>query len=538
MNAAEYICRILEAYDVKHIFGLFGDIQTDFAHAVRKSKIKWVGIHNEKSGGFMADIYARVSRKPGVIFTTLGPGGTNLTSALANAKQDRSPMIAISDQVPLKDFHLETHQYVDFAKAFHPSTGITKHASVIKKISDIPKVFKEAFEIALSEPKGPVHISIPADLFGKEIEKISSIPQIKLNENYYFPKSTYRHEKLVKTLTSDKKGLVIVGGIIERSNTQKLFISFIEKFNLPVLTTFRGKNSLPSNHPNLLGTISRHLGNALDDIIKSADYILLIGYDYNEGVKPSNWKGKEKNIININPFDNRVKGIFYPPSLFINIEKFLSQINKKKNNNGIKLQSYLELKNKLKTIVCKALDVKHKHLHPQRIIDAVNEIFIKDSIIICDVGLNKYYSGLLLEAHESRQIIFSNGQSAMAFTSGAMGAKLANPKKDVVVLTGDGGLLMNPQEIITAAQFKQVITWIVFNNGGLGLVEQAQMKKNPKVHGVHFNHVFFTKLAEAFGINGYSINPHDNLYELLKQIKESSKASLIDIPIEYTAPSA
>ncbi len=536
MNGAQLLCRVLEKKGVTHVFGLFGDIQTDFAHAVRTSHLTWIGVHNEKSGGFMADIYARTSGRPGIIFTTLGPGATNVTSALANATQDRSPLIVISDQVPLTDFRVETHQFIDLQKAFHPRTGITKHTDVIRNVYEIPQKLKRAFKIATSEPQGAVHLSIPADIFGAKVvnKQIPKKQDVVLQSNAG-KKSILAYADFVKMLKASKRGLIIAGGSIERAHAEKEFRSFIEKFDLPVLTTFRGKNAIETDHPQCFGTISRHLGTVLDDFIRNAAYIITIGYDYNEGLKPSLWKGKESYLYNIDSYDNRIVKIFYPPSLFGDLKKILHSLGQEDQPGYQESLDFETAKNKLKSAVLKALDVRNPNLHPQRIIDAVNEVYGENAIIVCDVGLNKYYSGLLLKSRAKNKIIFSNGQSAMAFSSGAMGAKLARPEKDVVALVGDGGFLMDPQEVLTAVAYKKPVTWIIFNNGGLGLIEQAQSTQNKKTHGVHFSKVFFAQLAKSLGAYGVHVNNEKNLSSILREVKKTKKPAVIDVLVEYTS---
>lgn len=532
MNGAKYLCAILEKKGVEHIFGLFGDIQTDFAHAIRESSIRWIGVHNEKSGGFMADIYARVSEKPGIIFTTLGPGATNLTSALANATQDRSPLIAISDQVPYVEFNLETHQFVDLQKAFGKNTGITKFATVVKSAVELQEVINKAFSIATAEPKGAVHISIPITVFREDV------PSFKLISNQSqekkIPKSTISPRQLLEILQREKRGLVIAGGSIERSKAEKAFVAFVEKYKLPVITTFRGKNAIPSDHPYCLGTISRHLTTIVQEVIRQVGYILTIGYDYNEGVKPVIWKSREKDVVNIEIFDNRIKGIFSPDSLFGDISEILNSLILGKTPRYNDHFSFKAIKVKIETRVHEALDVQRHELHPKRIIDAVNRLYAKNAVIVCDVGLNKYYSGLLLKATQSNKILFSNGQSAMAFSSGSLGAKIADPKKDVIVLVGDGGFLMDVQEVLTAVENKQPIIWVIFNNGGLGLIEQAQLKDGAKAHGVHFSKIFFERLAEAFGAVGKRVEPGEDVYSVLKKIKKAKKPAIVDVSVEYT----
>ncbi len=531
MNGAEYLCKLFKENGVSNIFGLFGDIQTYFADALQKSSIKWIHVHNEKSGGFMADIYSRVSGKTGVVFSTVGPGATNLTSALANATQDRVPLIGLSDQVSVLELNRETHQYIDLAEAFHPRTGITKQTFIVKNLEELPKIVNSAFEIAQAEPKGAVHISFPADLYGKEAPKETGDNINLIDGKDIHSENTITYENIVKKLNGGKRCLVIAGGSIERANSQIEFKQFIEKFNLPVLTTFRGKNVLPGAHPNNLGTISRHLGAVLQELIKEAAFILAVGYDYNEGLKPSLW-GKT-GVININSFDNRINEVFYPQSFFGDLKLFFKKISQEKEPSYGDNSKFIQTKQRIKSIIHNALDVPNKKLHPRRIIDAINKVFNKETVIVCDVGLNKYYSGLLLEPFPTNKILFSNGQSAMAFTSGALGAKIADPKKDVVVLVGDGGFLMDPQEVLTCVEHKKSLIWIIFNNGGLGLVEQAQYKNSDKTHGVHFSNVSFTKLAQAFGVDGIHLTSEKNLEKILRKYQKQKKSVIIDVPVAY-----
>lgn len=533
MNVAEYLCRLLEKNHVTDIFGLFGDIQTEFAHAVKKSRITWRGVLHEQCAGYMADIYGRASGKPGVVFTTLGPGALNLANPLANATSDRTPLIALSDQSPSGEHHLSTHQYIDLAEAFSPRTGITKYTTTIHSVSQLPEIISQAFQIATTEPMGAVHISIPADLFGQMVTRLKSFPSHQGHDTYESGPLTYH--QITERLYSKQPGLVIAGGAIERAGAQEAFLAFIEKFGLPVLTTFRGKNSIPSKHPQCLGTISRHLGPILQEVVKSVPYVILIGYDYNEGVKPSVWQDKKDHVLNLNSFDNRIPQLlFNPPTLIGDLKTIFRTLSKQKKPLYSQHFKFNKVKVRIRKSVDDALDVHNPNLHPGRIIAAINKAY-SNGVIVCDVGLNKYYSGLLLEATKLNQVLFSNGLSTMSFTSGALGAKLACPKKNVVALVGDGGFLMNPQELLTVAQNGCPVIWVIFNNGGLGLVEQAQNKKKPhNSFGVRFGKTNFSRLAEAFGIEGRRIKKGDGILPILKEFIKKGQAAVLDVPVEYT----
>jgi acetolactate synthase-1/2/3 large subunit len=519
MKFDEALVKYLEDMGVKYVFGVPGDIQTDFSEALRKSNIRFITTKNEKSAVFMADIYSRVSGKVGVCFSTVGPGATNLVSGLANATGDKSSVIAISDQ--LTEEFLESHQYVDQGKLFHPSTGVTK-ASFRLTPENLKKTLEAAYTEAMSEPKGAVHVCMPVSVHKKEVSYSVLVPKVKKLKEISNP------EKLSELITG-KKNMVILGGVVSRTGVNEEVMDWIERCDIPTLSTFRGKDAIPNSHPLFVGTISRYLVDEIAQLFKEADNLILVGYDYNEGVKPELWKEFKGKLININTFDNHVKGFFEPElNFFGELKGFFKKVGGKSQNKF----NVRELRAQIQRKIYQGLDMDVYPPRPHKIIEAIN-IYFPDAIKVCDIGKNKYYSGLLLNARKPNTVFFSNMQSAMGFSSGALGATFATDGK-VLAVTGDGGFMMEPQEIATAIRYNKRLTVIIFNDCGLGLVRAKQLKDFNMKYEVDFPNPDFIKFAESFGAKGYSVKSWGELHRIMKEVAESDQFSIIEVPVDYS----
>lgn len=520
MKGSDFIVKILEVNGVDYIFGVLGDIQVDFYKSLRNSKIKFITMRNEKSAVFAADIYSRVIGKVGVCFSTVAPGATNLVTGLANATADRSSVIAISDQLPTSKRDIEQHQYIEFNKLFDKTSGVVKDSVTINDVENIYFCFREAFTFSQKENKGAIHIGIPSDLMTKEVKKSEESLNFHISEVKHSLNATKIYQQI-----KDKKGAIIAGGILNRLDCKKEFLKFINKLKLPVITTFRGKGCIDENSEYYLGSISRHLQDVYKYFLKDLDFVLLIGYDKNEGLNLSILNGV-KNVISINSA-NEIKEqdcCFDLKGLFNNLSK------KEYYVNNVDLNIYKEL---LLTRVYGNIDMDIFPLRPHRIMEIVSKVYNKNTIFIGDVGLNKYYTGILLKISDTNEIYFSNGISSMAFSSGALGAKLAKPNKEVVVICGDGGFLMNPQEISTCMNYNIPITILILNNSGLGLVEQKQRKDFGSTYEVSFANPNYIKFAQAFGAEGFRINSWRRLEQVLNKCKGSNKVNIIDCPVSY-----
>jgi acetolactate synthase-1/2/3 large subunit len=534
VNGAEVIVRFLEANDVEFVFGVPGDIQVEFADAVRRSAgVRFITAHNEKCAGFMADIHGRVKgRVPGVCFSTVGPGAANLVGALANATQDRAALLAISDQLPTDDQRRDAHQYLDLGRLFHPDTGVTKWNAVVGRVGELPAVLDAAYRHALTEPRGAVHVAVPSDVMRDALDAIGDLRSTPAPS----PRPDRESIDRVHRRIACGGGIVIAGGAVQRTGAGAEFRAFVERARFPVLSTFRGKGALGEDHPLSLGTMSRHFAGILDPLFAAARFVLAVGYDYNEGVKPSAWGGADDRVVNVDAVDNRVAGVFAPEvNCFGDLRETFRALAEREYGAGEAID-LAALRARIRTTLCGGGTSPGFPLRPHTIIEAIESVYAQHAIVIGDVGLNKYYTGLLARATEGRRVLFSNGQSAMGFTSGALGAKLAAPDHDVLAVVGDGGFLMEPQELATAVRYHVPLTVVVFDDGGLGLTRREQLRRLGSSYEVDFAGLDYPALARGLGAEGGVARSAAELERMLREARANGRVNVIAVPVDYGEP--
>lgn len=531
MKVADAIVKHLEGLGVEYIFGVPGDIQTLFLDRICASKIKFITMRNEKCAAFAADQYSRVSKKPGVCYSTVGPGATNLVSGLANATMDKSAVVAISDQVMSDNFGTNTHQYINMEKLFSPETNVAKGSFCLKNPKDVGRCIEDAFVLAMSQPHGAVHISIPADVYSAEADGAAIASFADLQKKVAVTGMSGSVDAVLQTLAAEPKGLILVGENVKKMGAESAFQKMVETLGYPVMTTFRGKGAIRSDHPLAIGVLSRHFKDVLAEIFSSIDVLFLVGYDYSEGVEPKTWEKYNLKVVNMDVVNNEVPGKFTPElSCYGDLSALFSKVggSVKMRDPQIRVQ---DLKAAIRKTIYGNFDMENFPIRPHRIIEALDQVFGDEAIYICDVGFNKYYSGLLLQG---RNVLCSNGQSAMAFSSGAIGAKLAGGDKPVVVVVGDGGFLMDPQEISTAVRYNVPYTIVIMNNSGLGLTRSAHQKASGNYPAaLTFPNPDYELLARSFGAKGHHVRSTGDLIPALQEAKASQKLCIVDVPVEY-----
>ncbi|KKR50238.1 MAG: Acetolactate synthase [Candidatus Curtissbacteria bacterium GW2011_GWA1_40_16] len=531
MTGADLLVKTLLENNVEYIFGHPGD-ETAIFKSLFSKKIKFITTRHEQGAAFMADAYARTSGKFGVCYSTLGPGGTNLMTGIANAFLDRSPVIAFSDQVELSELHKGAHQYLDLTKIFEP---ITKFAVTVENAEMIPNILNDALQIALRERPGPVHITLPKDVLRSEVYQFPNSKKFAAE----IPKKIINKKLLnivAKLLNESKAPIAIVGNLVNRKKLNKSLLKFIEMHNIPTFTTYMGKGAIPESHPLSLGVMSRHAKNQLIEIFEKANLVILIGFDYVEGIKPDIWKmGNKKSVIS---FEDSIhtEGIFYKPDIIISKLEAETLDYIIPINHTLSSKLWINVPKVRKEIAKKirSKNVKSKNkLTPEDIMDAISSLGQK-WIVTADVGLNKYAVGLCLKTDRPNSVFFSNGLSSMGFSvPAAIGVKLANPKSTVISISGDGGFLMNLQELETSTRSGTNITFIVFKDNNLGLIKRMHLNEFNNHIGVEIGNPDFVKLAQAFGMKGAYIRTKAEFKTALKKAIKSKKSWILEIPITY-----
>ncbi|HUO76342.1 MAG TPA: acetolactate synthase large subunit [Thermodesulfovibrionales bacterium] len=523
MKASELIMRCLEREGVQYIFGLPGEENIDLLEAVLSSQIQFVLTRDERGAAFMANVWGRLSGRPGVCLSTLGPGATNLTTGIADAYLDFAPAVALTAQKATKDLHKESHQYINTVSMFRP---ITKWNTRIEVPDRIPEIVRKAFKLSSMEKPGPVHIEIP-----------ENIPSLSLDEEPLEPLDIIYPEpsrqaiaRAVEMIKRARQPLILAGNGVIRGNATAHLAQFSRKLRIPVTTTFMGMGAIPADDDLFISTTGLQARDYISCGFDRADLIIAVGYDPVE-FNPNYWDGK-KEILHINFTAADVDKHYRATEVIGNIKDTLSLLTESLTDE--KDPSYFIA---LKGFAEKILEPTHRGfpLKPLRVIQGIRKSLGREDILISDVGAHKIWISRFYPAYSPDTVIISNGLAAMGIgIPAAISAKLLFPGKKVIAAVGDGGFLMSLPELETARRLNTPFVCLVFNDGGLGLIEWKERLRYHKDFFVKFNNPDFVKLAESFGVKGYRVSSEDELEPILKDALDQNVPAIIDCQVDYS----
>jgi acetolactate synthase I/II/III large subunit len=548
LKASDLFIRCLEAEEVEYIFGLPGEETSDLMISLLNSKIKFILVRHEQGAAFMADMYGRLTQKVGVCLSTLGPGATNLTTGVANANMDRSPILAITGQTDTDSLHKEAHQNMDAVTMFKP---ITKWGWSVRNADSIPEIIRRAFKIALEEKAGAVHIELPQDIARMQ----SDIRPIGTQQVFRARPNKDLIEKAAGLLLASKTPILLVGNGCIRGRASSAVRKFMEKTAIFSMNTFMAKGVISDKTDLHLNTIGiREADHALI-AMKEADLVIAIGYDLVE-YSPKHWNGAlDKKIIHID-FTTAESDTYYPPTIEIaadieyTIEAVLEEIEKIRNQDGKKGQeegrqesahpySSELFKTVKKEIVWRLARYKNDYsypIKPEKLILDVRNALEENDIVISDVGAHKLWIAKIYNAYAPNTCIVPNGFCSMGFAlPAAITAQLVHPSQKIVAMCGDGGFLMNVQEIETAVRLQLPLIVIIWCDYDYGMISFKQIKEFGKSAFTKFNNPNFAKLAESFGAIGYNVKSTEEFSTVLEKAKKSlSSPVIISIEVDYS----
>jgi acetolactate synthase-1/2/3 large subunit len=525
MKASELFVKCLESEGVEYVFGLPGEENIELLNTLSNSRIKFILTHDERSAAFMANACGRLSGKPGVCISTLGPGATNLITGVADALLDYSPMVAISGQVELSKIHKEMHQHIDILSTFKP---LTKWNVRIESPDTIPEIIRKAFKVACIEKPGPSHIEFPEDIASMETEG-SPLP----HEQIRYPEPTEDMLfQAISMIRDARMPLILVGNGVNRGRATRELRRFVSKTKIGVTTTFMGTGALPADDECFISIIGLQSNDYISCGLNKSDLVIAVGYDPVE-FSPRYWNpdGK-KNIIHINFTPSETDSYYTAFELVGDIKNTLSMLTDSTNFN--KDTSYYR---KLKLFADHALHFSSKGfpLKPFRIVNEIRKALRRDDILISDVGAHKIWIARFYPAYEGNTVIISNGFASMGFAiPTAISAKLLYPDKNVIAAVGDGGFLMSMCEMNTAVRLGLNFICLIFNDGGYGLIEWKERLKYNRDFFAKFKSPDFVKLAESFGSKGYKVTSEDELFPILKEAITQNVPAIIDCPVDYS----
>lgn len=527
MKASDLLVQCLENEGVEYVFGLPGEETLDVLDSLHTSRIKFISVRHEQGAAFMADVYGRLTGRAGVCLSTLGPGAANLVTGIADAYLDRAPLVAITGQVGLDRTHKESHQYIDVVGMFR---SITKWNTRVEKAVLIPEIVRKAFKVAQTEKPGACHIELPEDVAGEETQG-EPFPVIPVRR----PSPDREALKAAAKLIGESEWPIILAGngVIRGKAAGELRV-FSQKTGMPVANTFMGKGVVPWDSELSLLTIGLQAHDYVSFGFDKADLIIAVGYDIVE-YDPKFWNpGGDKKIIHIDFTPSEIDRHYKTAvEIVADIRETLELLGKEIRQPKERTES--------RTLRSTIMNEFMEHAHdpgfpmkPQRILHDVHSYMGPRDLVISDVGAHKIWIARMYPVSQPNTCVISNGFAAMGIAlPGAIAAKLVHPDRRVLAICGDGGFLMNAQELETACRLNVPFVTLIFRDDGYGLVEWKQIKKFGRKTGVDFGNPDFVKFAESFGAKGYRVGKASQLIPTLEQAFKQKKPAVIDLPVDY-----
>jgi acetolactate synthase-1/2/3 large subunit len=527
-KASDVFVECLEAEGVKHVFGIPGEETLDLNESLASSSIDFVPVRHEQGGAYMADVYGRLTGRAGVCLGTLGPGAMNLTTAVADAFLDRAPLVALTGQSDLERMHKESHQYIDIVGVMQP---ITKWNARLSDANIIPEVVRKAFKVAESEKPGATHIELPEDVMETELDA-SPLARRKPVQ----PEPAARELlKAADVIRGALKPVALAGNGVIRAGASPALREFVRATGIPVAETFMGKGVMDADDGKFLGSVGLQSGDYKMAGFEEADVVIAIGFDLVEHA-PKHWNpGRDKTIVCIDSLPAEIDEYFIPEvELVGDIYHVLSRLGEECRH-----VPHSGGSERLREVVMgrfdAAKDDDHFPMQPPRALYEIRRALRREDILISDVGLHKLWIGRMFPAYEPNTVLIANGLAGMGFAVPAgIAAKLVHPDRAVVTVNGDGGFLMNMQELETAKRLKTPVVNIVWENQQFGSIVWKQDNKFGRHFGVDFTNPDFVALAEAFGLPAWRIGKVDEFGERLRHALTLDVPSLIVLPIDYS----
>jgi len=534
MKSSDLFLRCLEAEGVQYIFGVPGEENADVLLSLRDSPIRFVPTHHEQGAAFMADVWGRLTGRPGVCLATLGPGATNLVTGVASANMDHSPLVAITGQGATTRLHKESHQNMDVVQMFGP---ITKWASSIRDERVIPEIVRKAFKTAIQEKPGATHIELPEDIAKHEVHQAPITPPLKVRRPIADERSI---EQALDLIARAERPVLLVGAGCARTRVTPQLLRLVENTGIYAAMTFMAKGALSDRHPRSLYAAGLGSRDYVTEVFESADLVITVGYDMVEW-HPSRWNvGRSKHVLHIDFEPAEVDG-FYQPNVEVvgDVAAALWAINERLTDahRFDDVSVWAQYRETLtREISDEFAEDASFPVKPQRILTELRAEMADDDILISDVGAHKMWVARQYPTYTPNSCLITNGFCSMGISlPGSIAAKLVHPDRRVVALCGDGAFLMNIQELATGVRLGVNPVMLVWEDGGYGLISWKQDIEFGRHFGTDFVNPDFVAVAEGFGCHAERVTSTDELRPALKRAFDVlDRPSVVVVPVDYS----
>jgi acetolactate synthase I/II/III large subunit len=525
VNVSELFVRCLENEGVRYIFGLPGEENLDLLDALSISEqITFVTTRHEQGAAFMANVYGRLSTYPGVCLATLGPGATNLITGVADAQLDRAPLVAITGQAGRDRIFKESHQYLDVMSLFRP---VTKWNVRVEIPESVPEIVRKAFRLARLEKPGATHIELPEDLAQAPVEG-TPMPVRRTTYPVARPQSI---AKAVELLGRAKRPAALAGNGVIRRQASDALREFARQLSIPVVPTFMGKGAMDYRDPLALPAMGLYSKEASLGALADADLVLAVGYDLVEW-PPAVWNpGRDKTILHVDSTPAEIDRAYLPAAEVVGeIGESLRALANASAKAALEWQweSFAAYLHKEEAVADDSFPVR-----PPRVVHDLRRVLADDDILISDVGVHKLWLATLFRASRPNTVVIPNGLASMGIAvPGAVAAKLVRPRSKVVAVTGDGGFLMNSQELETARRINTAFVVVVLVDNSYGIIELNQRRRFGRTFGVSFENPDFVEYAASFGLPAFAVERTGDLEPTLRRALDFDEPTLIAVPVD------
>ena len=527
LRASDALVRALENEGVERIFGLPGEENLHLVESIRRSGIELVLTRHEQAAAFMAATHGRLTGRPGVCLTTLGPGALNLSTGAAYALLGGMPMVMITGQKGILSAAQARFQIVDTVAAMTPLTKMTRQ---IASPAMIPTMIREAFRVAQAERPGPVHLELPEDIAAAPVEEIRLIPPHHTEQPVGCPAAIAAAAEVVR---GAERPLIMLGADAARPRCCHALSGFVARMQIPYVTTQMGKGTVSGVTDLYLGTAALTEDDYVHDAIEQADVIVTIGHDTSEK-PPFAMSDPSKTVIHIGFRPAVVEQVYFPQLEVVgDIEPTLQALGDLLDGTVPHAQALLPLREGILAKIAER--ATEDRFTPQRIVHEVRRIMPQDGIVALDNGMYKIWFARNYRTTVANTLLLDNALATMgAGLPSAMTAAMLYPQRRVMAVCGDGGFMMNSQELETAVRLGLDLVVMIIEDSAYGMIRWKQAAEELTDYGMTFGNPDFVAYAQAYGATGHRVDDIADLGDVLEGAFSARGVHLVVVPIDYT----
>jgi acetolactate synthase-1/2/3 large subunit len=534
-KGSDLLVAALENEGVEGIFGVPGEENLDVVESLRKSRIELIVTRHEQAAAFMAATHGRLTGRPGVCLSTLGPGALNFTTGAAYAHLGAMPMLMLTGQKPIKNPRQARFQMVDIVGTMRPLTKMTRQ---IVAAASIPSIVRDAFRVAMEERPGPVHLELPEDIAAEEAEA-PLVPPHPIDWPIASPHAVARVAGLIR---SARRPLIMIGAAGNRPRLVDPLSDFVRRVRIPFFNTQMGKGAVTGSSDLYMGTAALTERDYVHDAIDQADLIIAIGHDTVE--KPPflmdgpglDGPGGARRLVHVGFLPANVEQVFYPDAELIgdigaNVVALADHLE---GHTAAANSTFEELRPKILAHINERSESSQFPVIPQRLVHDVRAVVPEDGIVCLDNGMYKIWFARNYRTRVANTLLLDNALATMgAGLPSAIMAKLLNPDRLVLAVCGDGGFMMNSQELETAVRLKLSLVVLIVVDGAYGMIRWKQAVDRFPDYGMTFGNPDFVAYAAAYGAQGHHVGSAEALAPTLRAAFDSGGVHLVAVPVDY-----